>query len=140
MATSENTNPRLSAKLSSSSRGSVHQIDPLERVLPAPDSIDEALRRDLFLWPGTAENIALAELANIERQGDKGIVTEAMRGLEASVMYQRLSDESYRTQDADSSKNHSQVLMHARLFAAGRLAERRERFERRERKRKAAHF
>jgi hypothetical protein len=30
--------------------------------------------------------------------------------------------------------------MHARLFAAGRLAERRERFARRERKRKAAHF
>lgn len=114
-------------------------IDPLERILPAPRSEDEALRRDLFCWPGTQENAALAELAALERDGFDGMVASAARGLEASVMYERLSDESYRTQDeAESrfiSRNHPTLLMHARLFAAGRLAERLDRRRRKSRRR-----
>ena len=136
MAKKKNTNPVPAAK----SAAIEYTTEDLEIRLPSPNTAHEALMRDVFLWPGTAANAALAELALREREGRGRIVREAIDALEASVMYKRLDDEAYRTADADStrfvSSNHSAVLRDARLFAAGRLAERRDREERKRRKRK----
>ena len=137
MAKTKSINPLSAAK--SSSAG--YTTDDLETILPSPTTAHEALMRDLFLWPGTSANAALAELALREREGRGRIVTAAIDDLGASVMYKRLGDEAYRTADADSSRfvssNHSAILRDARLFAAGRLAERRDR--RRRKQRKARH-
>ncbi len=133
MATPKSTN-----SLPTGSKTTV-RIDSLEKKLPTPQTQDEALRRDLFRWPGTPENAALAELATLERDDFVGMVAAAVHGLEASVMYERLSDETYRTQQADAdsftSLYYPEILMHARLFVAGRLAERLDR-QRRKRSRR----
>ena len=126
MAVSDSSNPPVTSEPTR---------EDLEQPRPAPANADEALRRDLFLWPGTAANAALAELALLEREGRTRLVARAISGLEASVMYRQLDDESYRTQDLVLSRfisaNFPGVLRDARLFAAGQLAERRRRKRRR---------
>ncbi len=88
-----------------------------------PSSSEGERFRDRFLWTGTEENAALAELAVIENR-DRSIVTAASRGLEASVMYKRLTDQQYRDQGKVNADPDTFLILHARLYVAGTMAER----------------
>lgn len=109
-----------------------------------PDSPEAHRYRDRFLGPGTEANVALAEVALLENRSWT-LIHEAIFDLNDSVMYKRLVDQQYFSQNDDSMDSYvshgtwSVLELHARLFLAGMIAERSARSRRKRQAKQAAH-
>ncbi len=141
MATEQNSNDEYIESLIREERKALKRWErAMQRGMEArgiaPGTVKAETFRDRFRWTGTEENAALASLALLE-VSDESLIIQAALGLEASAMYKRLSDQQYRSQDQRKTNVliDSFLWMHARLFVAGRLAEREAR-RRRNQKRK----
>lgn len=100
----------------------------MKRAGVDPDGPDAVAFRNRFTWTGTAENVAIAQVALLENR-DPSEISSAYAGLERSAMYKRLVDQQYREQNTSDQTvgPDSWVWLHAQLFVAGRIAERADR-------------
>ncbi len=148
MAKHKNTNPRPVVHTQA-------QIPPQADVLPdaaaaptqSPDVLitpEQKLAKRFFFKSGTAANVALAETSLLANR-DESLFIETINELDASAMYKLLIDEQYENQDDNSmddlvnTTNYSILELHARLFIAGRIAERADQRRLRRQNKFAAH-